>query len=243
MLKQRSFAIVVMPSMLVLAAEVAAQAEIVQMPPSGDSMLTQHPNLGAGSSPQGSRGDMYSIGPYNGYPNHEQVSRPLLKFDLLSFAGRTVTGTSASVTLHCAGYWKMPSNPATYQDLYAYPVLVSWDEATVTYNNFGGTGGVQPSKYGAMLSSVRVPLSASGASVSWVIPNWLVQSWIDNPSANNGVVFIPGSLHDTPEFCWLSREASVPPSLSFELVDVPEPSTVLLLATASLFFMRRREKQ
>lgn len=96
-------------------------------------------------------------------------------------AGSTIT--SATLTYTVGGDANATGGAGDLREL-----LVSWDESTATFNNFGGTAGVQSSEYGA--SSVGTapgtPLGAKNVTVTSSIASWLA-----NPTNNRGWIVLP----------------------------------------------------
>lgn len=201
-----------------------------------DTTITTHPNLGSGSSPQGGSWRMFTIARYTGWGDL-QLARSLVRFDLSSLDGQTIL-SNATLSFRLVDYYssKNYGSPTT-QLVYLRPVTVGWSEATATHNNFGGEPGVQSDEYGAVLASQTVSISQLNTWISWTVPASVVQSWIDAPSSNFGLMLDPPN-YDDPELSWGCRESSFAPTLTFEAT--PEPGSVALLALGGLMSMRRR---
>lgn len=216
---------------LVCYLATLSQAVPITLYPSEDSMLSSHSNRGGGTVPQGSSGSLYTISKYSMLPSPGNYTLPIIKWDLNSFAGRTVLGSNVSVSLylHDGWYYDRSHKYGTgipNMDLTIHKALVSWNEASVTYNNFGGDVGIQSDEYAATGYSVRLQDQQIGW-ITWTIPASIVQQWIDNPSTNYGLIFMPEG-NNRPEFDFFSRESGIPPRITFELNEVPEPATLSL---------------
>jgi hypothetical protein len=112
-------------------------------------------------------------------------------FSLLRFADMFGTGanqipdgatiTSATLTLFVEDLSLDP--PAYIND-----ALVSWDEATAAWNNFGGEAGVQADEYGTQAGFGPIDPGSFNLDVTAS-----VQAWSASPVSNYGWVFRPNS--------------------------------------------------
>src|SRR6185295_10591476 len=68
-----------------------------------------------------------------------------------------------------------------------HEAAAAWDEATVTWNNYGGEPGVQPDEIGALVA----PLPFSGVASMDVTSS--LQAWIASPPLNLGWILVPAS--------------------------------------------------
>lgn len=112
----------------------------------------------------------------------------LIRFDNIFGGGAGqippgATVTNATLTYTVGGDTNAPGNPAGLHEC-----LVSWDESTVTYANFGGDSGVQSDEYAAL--SVATLTAPSAASFTVNVTSSLA-AWSANPSANLGWIAIP----------------------------------------------------
>jgi hypothetical protein len=117
----------------------------------------------------------------------------LVKFDLSTYAGRTVQSDGAA-NLFFSSVWASGS-------VNAYVVIQSWDE-TSTYSSI-----LQPCYNSSTPIATFTPVEMGGDIPSptptvVTIPKSVLQNWIDNPTSNYGVVFVT-----TTAYCSLrSRE-------------------------------------
>jgi hypothetical protein len=97
-------------------------------------------------------------------------------------AGQIVPGSRVvSATLNLE-VWDPSNGPAGV----VREVLVDWDESAVTWNSFGGDAGIQPDETGILVA--RAPLSAGPEPMNVIAS---LESWVDDPSANRGWIFVP----------------------------------------------------
>jgi hypothetical protein len=116
------------------------------------------------------------------------VNYGLVRFDDIvgGGAGQVPAGaTVVSASLTIVAYDPSVAPPA---DL--HPVLVDWDEATVTTDNFGGDAGVQVDEYGPDIADGPIDNGAAVIDVTSA-----VQDWVDNPASNFGLIFVPQSAN------------------------------------------------
>lgn len=93
------------------------------------------------------------------------------------------TVTNATLTYTVGGDTNAPGNPAGLHEC-----LVSWNESTVTYANFGGDSGVQSDEYAAPTVAT---LTAPSAATFTVNVTSSLAAWSANPSANLGWIAVP----------------------------------------------------
>ena len=189
-----------------------------------DATISQHPNLGGGSLPQGATDTLNDIVP------DSFRAATLLRFDLSAWAGHSVQG-NAQLDMTFLGLSYSPG-----VDLTIRPVGSAWGEYTVTWNNFSNNVGA-PVGGGTVLAADY----AAGDLVSFSLPQALVQQWINQPANNHGLILQASNGRD---LAFASREY-VPlggsagdwaPLLSFTAAaaPVPEARTSALLAAGLL---------
>lgn len=158
---------------------------------------------------------------------------PLLQFDLSALAGNTVTGDG---TFHFYFSSTFHDFPVTYpHDLNL--VATPWSEATVTYSSIGGSAGV----LGAILDNEVISYSGSQFYATFVVPQAVLQGWIDSPVGNFGLALNnlgvqsqtapPNNPTGHADTYW-SADAQHPAYLEFETTTTtPEPASFILVAS------------
>src|ERR1051325_1921407 len=186
------------------------KAQSITVDANADTFLSYHYQLDS-SAPHGAESTMYVIG---SGPGAEAF--PLVGFDLQSYAGRSVAGSSATVRLYVIDAYPY-KNPT--QSIEAHESLVAWNEASVKYADFGNSFGIQPTEIGPALTTSIVSWDALPRYVTWSIPASVVQSWIDSPSSNNGLLFMSttGALWQDLQFASREDSLAAPPQLEFDL--------------------------
>ncbi|MDR1284163.1 MAG: DNRLRE domain-containing protein [Opitutaceae bacterium] len=188
----------------------------------------------------------------SGAHDRERENRvTLVRFDDLNLTG---TVESASLTLTVANINSGSGGSTTIRFL-AYEVLSPWAESGATWTvadtgsswqTAGAKGSADRNPDAFFTSSTwsinsDTPTLAAGDTITLSLPASLVQSWIDNPSKNYGILLGIGatSQYRYPEVSFHSSEAAdanLRPLLTLEgdlaAIPVPEPSTVALLAGA-----------
>ncbi|UCE58164.1 MAG: DNRLRE domain-containing protein [Phycisphaerales bacterium] len=112
----------------------------------------------------------------------------LIRFDGIvgPGAGQIPQGaTVLSATLTLTLYDTSADPPAD-----VHMLLVDWDEATVTWNNFGGDAGVQPDEHGPDIGDAPVTVGTHDVDVATA-----VQGWVTDPAGNFGLIIIPNSFN------------------------------------------------
>lgn len=229
------FSSILLATALVIGFVASANANAIVVNACDDTYLSYHYALDA-TAPHGAESTVFAIGRGPGAD-----AFPLVKFDLRAYAGESVIGSSATVELYVVDAYPY-QNPT--QSIEVHQSRVAWDEATVTIDNYGGSFWIDSNKIGPVMSTSVVSWNATSRYVSWSIPSSLVQTWIDDPSSNNGLFFLSTTTSLWQDLQFASREnpLGLPPRLQFNLV--PEPSSSLLLGTAVLalvgFYWQRR---
>jgi hypothetical protein len=200
-------------SVLFLSAlSFSVSSSVITLSASEDTYITQHWALGGISSIHGNDDYLYEIGATNnGY-----ISTPLVRFDLSAYSGMTVNG-DANFQLYLEG--GIPSNTTVVG---AYESLSAWDE-----NTSWGTmpGGAPYGSYGSVLDSRTINYSVDGNGyLDWTISGSVIQNWIDNATANYGLMLTTFTSTAHSDLNFTSSEGLYAPLLTFEASSVPEPS-------------------
>jgi hypothetical protein len=111
----------------------------------------------------------------------------LLRFASIfgSAAGQIPTGStifSATLTLNVEDLSDVPAGSIN-------AAAVTWDEATATWNNFGGDAGVQADEYGAYAGAAPIAVGTFAVDVTSS-----VRAWLAAPASNYGWIFRPASV-------------------------------------------------
>jgi hypothetical protein len=125
------------------------------------------------------------------------------------------------------------SNPEGYANtggLWNWIDLVDQDPSTVVNNYVDMANG--------LLEPVAYAPFVNGGTMTFTIPQAMVQSWIDNPAANAGLLG-RNTASSSMRIRSSESSASVRPTLTFDYV-IPEPATLSLLSFGLLGFLRRR---
>lgn len=180
---------------------------------SADTVVTEHPALGGSSSLHGADSALYAIGS-PGYRSY-----PLVAFDLSAFAGQSVVGSPRFEFWLQSGFPSGVSRP-----LSLHAVLIPWDQATTSLATFGGPLDINPGAVGAALSTELIAFSGADTGYrSWSIPASVVQSWIDNPLANFGILVQNNYVGVEQDLVFESREGTYAPRLVFATAPCEAP--------------------
>jgi hypothetical protein len=212
---------------MALACGVRAEAE--NMIAVADTFVTTNGTLGGYTSVHGMDSTIGVIGALCAQ------ATPLIQFDLSHLTGKQVVG-DASLNLRLVSSW---NNATCTQVISAYEEHSSWSETTTNWDNLPGPGwwDAPPAPYGVMgpaiLDSQTVTCSnGQPRDVSWTIPGSVVQSWIDGPADNHGLVLVSLTTPAYQDLWFSSREGGYAPQLAFS--TVPEPSTIVLAGIAAI---------
>ena len=188
-----------------------AFGQIVQV--QEDSVVTVHPDF---SNPSHVNGLSPTL-PVSPMHLNFQAS-PILKFDLTGFPGQIVTD---DVDLDFVVQGTHP-NYNSHRFIGMHRVLVPWNEATLTWNTFGPSPGLNEGvDYETVPMFILPDLigAVSGTVVTFPIQKEIVQSWIDQPSQNHGVIIISREGFSHTDIAFHSKEASngLSPFISLQL--------------------------
>ncbi|MCX7423786.1 MAG: DNRLRE domain-containing protein [Planctomycetia bacterium] len=174
--------------------------------PISDTFITEHGGLGGATSTHGADTLVWLIG------QSSFRSTPQFRFDLTPYAGRTVTG---DVTF--ALYLPASNTNGFSQVVELREATVTWDSST-TFTNISG-GGPTGSINSTILDQRTVAYNGTPNYVQFTLPKSVIQSWIDNPASNRGLVLKTQSISGN-DLKFESREAANPPKLTFTTAAV-----------------------
>jgi hypothetical protein len=170
---------------------------------SADTFVTDHPSLGGTSSTHGSDATLYEIGT----PGFQAT--PLFLFNLSGYAGQSVVG-NGTLQLYVSGDGYAPAT----QTISVCNELNSWNPATTNWNNLTGPFGTT----GSTLDTETVTCDG-GANparyVTWTIPASTLQSWINSPTSNDGLVLVSQTTAYFQDLTFSSISGGNPPLLNF----------------------------
>lgn len=172
-----------------------------------------------------------------------------IRFDDLNLTGAVA---SASLTLTVSSINSSSGGSASIR-FFAYEMLTPWTESGATWNvsdtgtdwqAVGARGSADRNLTSFFVTSPNYVINhetastlAVGDTVTITLPASLVQSWINDPSNNYGILLSIGATSQFryPEVSFHSSEAataSLRPLLTLtgDLASIPEPTTVALLA-------------
>ena len=152
-----------------------------------------------------------------------------VKFDLSASPVGEVASGDATFTMYTHGGTLVGPTTISLID-------TTWTEDVVTWNNLG--------TFSALPGATNPTAGAyvDGAAVSWTIPQATIQGWIDNGATNFGIRLYAGVGTDLVFRTSENATAGLRPSLTYNTVAVPEPSTTALLGLGGLALIMRRRK-
>ena len=171
-------------------------------------------------------GSQYSIAETQG------PTRPLMRFDLSSFAGMDVTG-AGTLTMNAYANWPLNTLNAT---LSLHTLNQAYDPNTATFNNYGGHAAAAVDTENVVFISAGAPnVITSSGLVTFTVSEALLQSWINSPAANFGLILLEDTFADVQghsDICWGNSACRGAPTLTFDAV--PEPASLALLGLSLL---------
>jgi len=205
----------------------SARASTVSLLASSDTYITDQANLGGPTSIHGLDDSLW-------LSRGSGVTRkiPLVRFDLTAYENRVVSSPTAELRLKLVNAWS--GQIGLMQSVSIRETLVDWDEKTVSFANFGGTGFNEAAQSGPNLVTRNVMYTGLEESILFTIPSSVVQGWVDNSAKNYGFIVISNTPVNRTDFVFSSREGVVVPSLSFDVAPVPVPSAIILFSTGLL---------
>jgi hypothetical protein len=210
---------------LLTSLTLAAGAGATTLTPVADTFVTIHSSLGSTNSNHGSDTTLFVIANF-GQP---VATQSLVRFDLSAYAGQIVQGP-VTFSMHVQGTDFGNPNAAD-RNIGVGSIGVAWDEYTVTRGNF------VPVAAPLTQQSVHYVTSADDGYVSWTLPAAYVQTWIDAPVSNNGLLIENLSGGPLNDLQFGSRESANPPLLTF---TVPEPSALAALCVGAVGVIGRK---
>lgn len=137
-------------------------------------------------------------------PSGEASRHAVFKFNVGAIPiGSTVTDAKLNLKYTGIGCGEYNS----YVSLQPKQITTSWTYSGITYN------GIRPyltaGGYATSLSYSNLASDCPSSTCTWSLYNSMVQSWIDNPSSNNGFLVEPSenfSSGSVPPFSWSSKQ-------------------------------------
>ena len=166
-----------------------------------------------------------------------QTAYALFKFGLggvtLGTPSSKLDFTAAGFEIHTVG----GSGSVTFD---VFEMTTAWDEATVQWDQFGGSGPVAGTDYDAT-SLGQITMGTTDIQTLDVLD--AARNWLQNPSQNFGLILVPVS--GETDHVFISTSERVPVGLDGDdtrllLTIVPEPSTLGLGALGILGLLNRR---
>jgi hypothetical protein len=208
------FTVFVLFSLCVCTANVS-RGDLFDIVASNDArVLSFFPNTNEGN------GALLSV-----YNNPGNIQRTYVHFNLTGLPILTVTG-DGTLNLTATGD---ANDSVTNGTLFV--AGGSWDESLITWNN-------QPGTTGLGLSSVS---GVYTQTVTWTVPQAVLQGWFDNPTSNNGLVLVS----DVGSTLTFHSSENLSPAFQPRLIfnAIPEPTTALLVGCVLLAGSLRRQRR
>jgi hypothetical protein len=194
----------------------------------------------------------------------------LVRFDLSALTGQGLTVNSATLKLASiagGGYDNLPvsfyaisaANAGWQQGTgtsfgpSAPDGEATWQKLAESSTNWAGSAGLKTSNTDynptAVATGIYNTSDASGTIVSFTLSASQVQSWIDTPSGNAGLVLRTANWSGNPTPIYYANaqystseqsNAALRPELVLEVSAIPEPASLAGLGLLGLFLRRRR---
>ncbi len=165
-------------------------------------------------------------------------TKSLVQFDLSAYLGQTVTG-DATFSIFVGGV----AGAGTSRNVAVHEVLIGWSEDTTTWNNFGADVGVD---FGTDVEITPVDIvsytpatQATSDTLNFTVPQAMIQSWIDTPATNQGLLI---NIQTGPDIYISSKENTDGNGPTLTFVAIPEPSSSLLVSGTLLLLATRRRR-
>jgi hypothetical protein len=218
---------------LLATLATAANAVVVTTSASADTMLTEYVGYGGPNSTHGSDTIFDLVRGGIGISGFQSFI--LVRFDLSAFAGQVVNGASGELRLQLIGANTVPTASVSIRS-----ALVNWSESTASFANFGGTGFNEAAQTGPNLTTRTVTWSGAAQSIPFALPALTIQSWINNPTQNYGLILITPPTTGSDNLFFSSREGTVNPTLRFDVSPIPEPATFSLWGLGIIALLSHR---
>jgi hypothetical protein len=170
-----------------------------------------------------------------------EMTQGLLRFDDVFGSGAGQIPINADNVIFSATLTLNQSNP-TPGTVSFHRMLTDWDEATATWNTFGGDGVQQNDVESASAADGTVP-NASSNGLKALDVTAALQSWYANPNTNLGWVFVNTSTDGWDFSSSENATIDLRPQLQVVVAPVPGPGALPLFGaglTALGLVLRRR---
>ncbi|MCA9261078.1 MAG: DNRLRE domain-containing protein, partial [Planctomycetales bacterium] len=178
-----------------------------------DTFITDAAGLGGPNSTHATDGGLYSIKYFNPGGGGSLATRPMFKFDLTGLAGREVS-ESAIFRSYLVGPVNSDYYHSEARQVDLHSINDAWSDASVTWNSQPGTSVVS-----SQLVTYAGPAD-NNRYIEWTIPRQLVQSWIDDPSSNHGLMIVnvlPDAFFYDLVFSSIEHPGGMPATLEIPL--------------------------
>ena len=141
-----------------------------------------------------------------------------------------------------SAFLELDKTEGSVNNVSVHQVITSWDESTVTWNNFNG-GGVSGVDYVATAGAVYSP-GTSDSGVNQIDVTSIVQAW-SSGATNNGFYLINDGMDGVTYRSNNATMGAVPKlTVNYSHASVPEPSAFVLFGLiASVYGLRRFKRR